>query len=93
MRGRPTWGRELGGGREGGGAGSLSARKKKKQKFSPDFPAAEPRFGARAGFPARQAALTFGGAWNPLPVLGESPACTFPSPAGVLHGERALFAA
>lgn len=67
--------------------------KKKKQKFSPDFPAAEPRFGARAGFPARQAALTFGGAWNPLPVLGESPACTFPSPAGVLHGERALFAA
>ena len=70
----------------GGAGGSLSARKeKKKQKFSPDFPAAAPRFGARAGFPAREAAQTFGGAWNPLPVLGESPARVFPGSARVLH--------
>lgn len=54
-------------------------KKKEKQKFfSPDFPAAAPRFGARAGFPAREAARTFGGAWNPLPVPGESRARGFP---------------
>lgn len=61
--------RARGGG--GGSRGSLSARKeKKKQKFSPDFPAAAPRFGARAGFPAREAARIFGGAWKPRRVPG-----------------------
>lgn len=60
--------RARGGGRE---PGELECQKrKKKQKFSPDFPAAAPRFGARAGFPAREAARIFGGAWKPRRVPG-----------------------
>lgn len=60
---------------------TANARKeKKKQKFfSPDFPAAEPRFGARAGFPAREAARTFGGGGlESPPDARRVPDCAFP---------------
>lgn len=64
-----------------GGAGERECQKRKKSRsFPPDFPAAAPRFGARAGFPARKAGADSrgGGAWNPLLVPGESPARAFP---------------
>lgn len=81
MGGGAAWGvTPRGAGRRAPGERECQKREKKKKSrsFSPDFPAAAPRFGARAGFPAREAARTFGGAWNPLPVPGESRARGFP---------------
>ena len=85
--------RAPGGGGWSRGELECQKREKKAEVFS-YFPAAAPRFGARAGFPAREAAQTFeGGAWNPLPVPGESPARVFPGSAAVLHREGAQSAA